>query len=84
MYFSRKINTSAIGITEIAAAAITSPHMIICSPISEDIPTVIVHLSGFVINVLANRNSLHPRIAEYVAVAAIPGVASGKMTFRTA
>ena len=35
-------------------------------------------------NVRANRNSLHPKIAEYVAVAAIPGAASGRITFLTA
>ena len=58
-------------------------QMIVYSPIREEIPTVTVHFCGCVIKVRANKNSLHPRIAEYVAVAAIPGVASGRITFLT-
>lgn len=69
-----------MGITKITAAAIISPQIITYSPFSEESPTVIVHFSGCVMNVRANKNSLHPNIPEYVAVAAIPGALKELMT----
>lgn len=69
-----------MGITEITAAAIISPQIITYSPFREESPTVIVHFSGCVMNVRANKNSLHPNIPEYVAVAAIPGALKELMT----